>query len=1194
MSEVEEGEIVEGDELDFKWGNLKEKTSDDIQLYESFTLDGVEYCLYDCVYLQHEDEYSVENHIGKIVKIMDHPDNQRKVKIVWFFRPTQVQKWLREREVSCLVHELFLASGEGLGVANVNPVEAIVGKCSVVCTSKDRRNPQPSIEERRKAEFVFSRTFDVQQCTFSHKLDNIISGIKVEHFFNSIEYSTLSGDQERKDVEVENPKSSGSQKDNLEAPIVQGGEDAKLKPKGELYHSSSLRSTSFEETPASLGDSAKRSLDGELKGNAMLVRKPKGGEDAKLKPKGELYHSSSLQSTSFEETASLGDSDKRSPDREFKGNAMLVRKPKGGEDAKLKPKGELYRSSSLRSTSVEETASLGDSAKRLLDGKFNGNAMLVRKAKGGDKVKLKSIGELYHSSSLRSTSFEETASHGDSAKRSLDGEFNGNAMLVQKPKGGEDAELKPKGELYRSSSLQSTSFEETLSLGDSDKRSPDREFKGNAMLVQKPKGGEDAKLKPKGELYRSSSLRSTSVEETASLGDSAKRSLDGEFNGNAMLVQKPKGGEDAKLKPKGELYRSSSLRSTSFEETASLGDSAKRLLDGKFNGNAMLVRKPKGGDKAKLKSIGELYHSSSLRSTSFEETASHGDSAKRSLDGEFNGNAMLVQKPKGGEDSKLKPKGELYRSSSLQSTSFEETASLGDSDKRSPDREFKGNAMLVQKPKGGEDAKLKPKGELYRSSSLRSTSVEETASLGDSAKRSLDGEFNGNAMLVQNPKGGEDAELKPKGELYRSSSLQSTSFEETASLGDTASRSLDGEFKGNAMLVRKPKMRCKDAGMSSGIHVSHDRKIVRGTSIRVSPRKTVKLAGFHVSHDRTFDRGTSRSVSLTKTGDLERKEFAPKPAGEKGRKDVQVIVRKGPTKFVVRRAAPDLAHEKGRNTQTQYPSFREPEKHSARHDRGLFTATSNDKKLHLNERREGARNLVRQDNWISRTLNRNDKRTLFSSKEAPEASQRKKMKSEIHTVEAQQNVDRSKWFKFEQPPSEEELDPVDRAYSEGTLVRLQNLDPSYSAAEIEEIMLNYLNVRCTAKVLPLCTFSSPHNGQAFLIFNTEEKAATVIKQLREKCLMLPNGRPLIAQRGVRKVLPEKSAKFFGHITIGRYRHREGKRAVSTSHCAQSNTVEYELALDWILQQRRSKATRKVLFELHGKELDALKAQLKNH
>lgn len=30
-----------------------------------------------------------------------------------------------------------------------------------------------------------------------------------------------------------------------------------------------------------------------------------------------------------------------------------------------------------------------------------------------------------------------------------------------------------------------------------------------------------------------------------------------------------------------------------------------------------------------------------------------------------------------------------------------------------------------------------------------------------------------------------------------------------------------------------------------------------------------------------------------------------------------------------------------------------------------------------------------------------------------------------------------------------------------------------------------------------------------------------------------------------------------------------KRAVSTSHCSQPNTVEYEMAMDWILSQEKS-------------------------
>ncbi|XP_026434123.1 protein ANTI-SILENCING 1-like isoform X2 [Papaver somniferum] len=543
---------------------------------------------------------------------MDSPNNQRKVKIVWFFRPSEVQKWLRERKVAFLVHEIFLASGEGIGVANINPVEAIVGKCYVVCTSKDIRNPQPSKEERRKAEFVFSRAFDVIECTFLDKLNNIISGIKVEHFFNSKECSALSGDQEQK--EVENPKSSGSEKDDLQAPIVLGGEDTKLKSQGVLYHSGSLRSTSFEET-----------------------------------------------------------------------------------------------------------------------------------------VKL-------------------------------------------------------------------------------------------------------------------------------------------------------------------------------------------------------------GGST-------------------------------------------------------------------------------------------------------------------------------------------------------------------------------------------------------------KPKMRCKYVGA---------------------------LSGFHASHDRTIDRGISSNECLRKRAKLAGKEAASKPAGEKGTKDERVILSKRPTKFEDRGAAPELAQEEGRNTDAQYLSIKEREKDSARNDRRLSSATTTEKKLDLSERSEGAIDLVGQRNWLSSTLNRNDKETLLSNKEASEAPQQKKMiKSDCHTAEAQK-IDKTKWFK-----EFTWKDKMDCARTKGTLVLLQNLDPSYSAAEIEEIILTYLKVRCTAKVSQQSKFTGSHNGQALLIFQTEEKAAMVIKQLRDRCLMLPNGRPLIAQREAPRVLP-KSAKYYGNLTVDRIKHREQKDAVSTSHCAQPNTIEYELSLDWILYQKRSEASRQTLFEGHGKELAALKAQLKQY
>lgn len=117
-SEAEE-EIDKGNMLDLNWGNLKgRRAGDDTQ---SFVLDGVKYCLYDCVYLKHGDE-SEENHIGKIISIIDQPNSERKVKIRWFFRPTQVQKWLSEREVTFVEQEIFLASGDGPGVVSINPV----------------------------------------------------------------------------------------------------------------------------------------------------------------------------------------------------------------------------------------------------------------------------------------------------------------------------------------------------------------------------------------------------------------------------------------------------------------------------------------------------------------------------------------------------------------------------------------------------------------------------------------------------------------------------------------------------------------------------------------------------------------------------------------------------------------------------------------------------------------------------------------------------------------------------------------------------------------------------------------------------------------------------------------------------------------------------------------------------------------
>ncbi|CAL9191488.1 protein ANTI-SILENCING 1-like [Musa acuminata AAA Group] len=151
-----------------------------IQFYESFMIDDVNYSLFDCVYLHETD--ALEPYIGKIVKIWEQPDRKKKLKILWFFRPNELQNYLGDHTL--LEKEIFLATGEGVGLFNINPLEAIAGKCSVICTSKDERNRQPSNRELEMADYIFYRTFDVQTYTISEKINDKIAGVEAKYLLN--------------------------------------------------------------------------------------------------------------------------------------------------------------------------------------------------------------------------------------------------------------------------------------------------------------------------------------------------------------------------------------------------------------------------------------------------------------------------------------------------------------------------------------------------------------------------------------------------------------------------------------------------------------------------------------------------------------------------------------------------------------------------------------------------------------------------------------------------------------------------------------------------------------------------------------------------------------------------------------------------------------------------------------------------
>ncbi|KAL8537173.1 hypothetical protein ACS0TY_012380 [Phlomoides rotata] len=188
MSSLPESEKL--DEVEFKWGKKRGVggKNKEVRFYESFTYDGVEYALYDCVFMYKEGEPAP--YIAKLVKIWENGDKSKRIKVHWFFRPSEISNYLKDVEVS--ENELFFASGKGTGLANINLLEPIAGKCNVVCISTDNRNPQPSAKEIQMADYLFYRVFDVESLTISDKMDDEVGGIEVKYVFNRREcVSTL-------------------------------------------------------------------------------------------------------------------------------------------------------------------------------------------------------------------------------------------------------------------------------------------------------------------------------------------------------------------------------------------------------------------------------------------------------------------------------------------------------------------------------------------------------------------------------------------------------------------------------------------------------------------------------------------------------------------------------------------------------------------------------------------------------------------------------------------------------------------------------------------------------------------------------------------------------------------------------------------------------------------------------------------
>ncbi|CAD6255140.1 unnamed protein product [Miscanthus lutarioriparius] len=161
------------------------------------------------------------------------------------------------------------------------------------------------------------------------------------------------------------------------------------------------------------------------------------------------------------------------------------------------------------------------------------------------------------------------------------------------------------------------------------------------------------------------------------------------------------------------------------------------------------------------------------------------------------------------------------------------------------------------------------------------------------------------------------------------------------------------------------------------------------------------------------------------------------------------------------------------------------------------------------------------------------------------------------------NIDRSKWFKIEWD------DRLKMADDKGTLVYIQNLDIRFGPADIEELVRKALQLSCTAKPINHPTYDDPNNGKAYAIFKTKDAADAAILKINSGLVV--GGRPLYCSKGLLEV-PKPSVNLIGHLSshvkIGQKQRDEQKKAVATSHCSQPNTIEYDLALEWMLLRER--------------------------
>ncbi|KAI5063518.1 hypothetical protein GOP47_0022065 [Adiantum capillus-veneris] len=220
------------EEADIQWGTIQVSATKANIFYYSFFSEGVEYKLYDNVQVYNGPR---EPYIGKIIKLWEEKQSgMKKVLIRWFLRLRDLDSQMEGDP-----KELYLAFGKGIGVTNENDLEVICGKSKVLCTSKDVRNKQPSASDLKKADFFFSKIYNVDLQHLS-PVQKVVDKLGCEAVYNKEEWvtETLKSNDEQivqsKSLQVSNHETLSKQEPEsthyLKPMLKDVGRDKEQKP----------------------------------------------------------------------------------------------------------------------------------------------------------------------------------------------------------------------------------------------------------------------------------------------------------------------------------------------------------------------------------------------------------------------------------------------------------------------------------------------------------------------------------------------------------------------------------------------------------------------------------------------------------------------------------------------------------------------------------------------------------------------------------------------------------------------------------------------------------------------------------------------------------------------------------------------------------------------------------------------------